>query len=283
VVFSNLSWNDAKHRAQNEQKNIFIVLYDPVDTVTSELVISQISNDTVDYLFNYSFVNLKIKAETQRAHSFLHDHPTSQFPSIYFVSVDGKVLFKSTDQLNPDSLYKVAEIIANPKASHYYYYKNRLESTDYTSTDLFEYFIASYYLYKVFDYSASEYLNNFNPTNWKEHDSTMFIYCLSSIGFDTPYTNYFTYNYREIFEYYQAYDGTEFPMGKFSDLVTNEAKRCAKVGEKSCLQNLYKFGHIIFHDDDHKLDSFIIDVWKLYEHYIQEYSTENQFKPYCRG
>ncbi len=88
------SWEEAQAKAKKENKIIFVDGYASWCGPCKRLAKKIFPLEEVGQYFNQHFINLKLDMEKEEARSFRKTHPVHAYPTLFFISPDGKTIHK---------------------------------------------------------------------------------------------------------------------------------------------------------------------------------------------
>lgn len=262
VNFIKNNWDKALAQAKNENKIIFVDVYADWCGPCRSLSETTFQNEEVAKYFNKHFINLKIDGDSEQSLEFIESYPVSAYPTLYFISPKGDIVRKVTGYQDVDEMILLGEIALNPEKSPFNIAKRELDSGNYTTSNLFEYVMASFD--EEIDYSkqAKEYLSYYQPQDL-ESDSVFVIFVLGDSDMNSSFSQYFGKNYESFGDLYGEYAGD-----KFINLVEINVQKLAQNNNKEGLKDVYAFINNAIKGDEY--EEFVLLVENYYDSLLAE-------------
>jgi len=94
IEFVHVTWQEALEEAKKEKKLLFVDSYAQWCGPCKRMAKNEFVKPEVGEVFNSNFVNLKLDMETKNGRTFDSQYPVSAYPTMFFLSGDGKVVKK---------------------------------------------------------------------------------------------------------------------------------------------------------------------------------------------
>jgi thiol:disulfide interchange protein len=111
IQFLNLSYEEALKTAKKENKLIFLDAYASWCYPCKLMARNTFSDPKVGAYFNEKFINLKMDMEKGEGPELSRKLGVTAYPTVYFISPDGKIIQKSVGYRNPRELLSIAKSI----------------------------------------------------------------------------------------------------------------------------------------------------------------------------
>lgn len=109
IEFFHGSWAEAQEKARLENKLIFIDAFATWCGPCKRMAKDAFPKKEVGDVYNRYFINVKLDMERGDGLEFRSAYPVSAFPTLYFLSPDGKVVHRQVGAQQPEQLIRLAQ------------------------------------------------------------------------------------------------------------------------------------------------------------------------------
>ncbi len=108
IEFEHIKWQDALAKAKKENKLLFVDAYAKWCGPCKRMAKYEFVKEEVGEVYNKNFINLKLDMESKNGRTFGAKYPVSAYPTMFFLSGDGKVVKKVVGGHKGDQLIGIA-------------------------------------------------------------------------------------------------------------------------------------------------------------------------------
>lgn len=109
IQFFEGTWNEAKSKAEEEGKLIFVDAYANWCGPCKRMAKYEFTKADVGEYFNEHFINVKMNMEGKEGRKFGQKFPVSAYPTLFFISSEGKIESKSVGGKKGEDLIKMGK------------------------------------------------------------------------------------------------------------------------------------------------------------------------------
>lgn len=218
VVFQKLSWQEAKAKAKEEGKDIFVDIYTTWCGPCKKMAKEVFSQKKVGDFVNHHFIALSLDAEKESQHGFFKSFKANAYPTYYWLDADGNLYDTQSGYYPADEFIKLSkQAIQSKLPSQYADALGKWQQGD-RSVEFVEHFLYDV-MSKVYPDSVRPYLNHFLGSLSREQLASAKIGRLLqdftyTIRRDSVWQTLVTYN-----DVYQKQLGNSFGKTMYMNLV----------------------------------------------------------------
>ncbi len=127
IIFESLSYEEAKQKAKEENKLIFIDAYTSWCKPCKLMDRDVFTDSTVAKVFNESFINLKIDMESEMGKPLKETYKVQGYPTFLFIDFEGNLTYAKAGFMNAVELKNLGEEVIRMPKEKYEIQKNELE------------------------------------------------------------------------------------------------------------------------------------------------------------
>ena len=128
ITFQNLSLKEALSKAQTENKYVFIDVYATWCGPCKYLASNIFTDDALGTYMNKHYVSIQLDGEKGDGLSLMYEHQLEAFPTMLFMSPDGKLHKKIVGVVEADEIQKKANGVRFPESTEVYKLAKRFDS-----------------------------------------------------------------------------------------------------------------------------------------------------------
>lgn len=160
VVFQKLSWQEAKAKAKEEGKDIFVDIYTTWCGPCKKMAKEVFSQKKVGDFVNHHFIALSLDAEKESQHGFFKSFKANAYPTYYWLDADGNLYDTQSGYYPADEFIKLSkQAIQSKLPGQYADARAKWQQGD-RSVEFVEHFLYDV-MSKVYPDSVRPYLNHF--------------------------------------------------------------------------------------------------------------------------
>jgi len=210
IKFLESNWDKIIKKAKKENKIIFVDAYADWCGPCKWMGENVFSDNDVANFYNENFINVRFDMESELGIEFEKTFEVSAYPTLMFISPDGKLIKKRVGALDADKFLKLAKGVLNPEETDYFKlteeYKNGNRAKDF----LVDYALVLYGEdEEISDEVFSEYFNGMVIDSLLSENSFIMFY-LDKDDITSENSEYFAENYDLFYETIGEYADTKF-------------------------------------------------------------------------
>ncbi len=171
VVFQKLSWQEAKAKAKEEGKDIFVDIYTTWCAPCKKMAKQVFSQQSVGDYVNNNFIALSLDAENEAQHGFFKLFKAASYPTYFWLDADGNLYDTKSGFLPADEFIKLSKQVMQSKLPRQYADGHAKWQQGERSTEFVEHFLFDV-VGKIYPDSVRPYLNQYLGGLTKEQLST---------------------------------------------------------------------------------------------------------------